>query len=327
MGALAAQQATASLKEYAERYITKRTVDGASEKTVLIYRAWLTHPVVEGKRSHPGGIAAHVPDVASLDSRTVAAYFTALRDRGLAASSRSQAHRTVKAFVAWLEKRSVHGPLPQGDPMEDVEVAVPRTLPTVPKAEDVQAVLDACERHSLSGLRNRALILAMADSLLRRQEALNLRVCDYERGDKATPPRFQIRRGKGNKDRMASVGEETAYALRKYLDEREGHGPLDPLFAAAGSGERLTGRGVAQILHRLCDRAKLPRERWLHPHALRHWGATAWLRSGVGLESLRLQLGHSSLAVTSKYLHLVPDDVQREHMRASPLSRLGIRVK
>ena len=323
---MAVTQDTAALADYAERYILKRTVDGASEKTVLIYKSWLTHPIVEGKRSHPGGIAAHVPDVASLDSRSMAAYFTLLKDRGLAASSRSQAHRTVKAFIAWLEKRSVCGPLAQGDPLEDIQVTVPKTLPTVPKAEDVQAVLDACDKYTLSGLRNRAVILAMADSLLRRQEALNLRVDDYRRGDKTTPPSFLIRLGKGGKDRIASVGEETAYALQKYLDEREGYGPLSPLFATE-SGERISGRGIGQILHRLCKRAGLPRGRWLHPHSLRHWGATSWLRAGIGLEQLRLQLGHTSLAVTSKYLHLVPDDVQKAHMRASPLARLGLRAR
>ena len=325
MGALPATKAAVLLAEYAERYIAKRTVDGASEQTLRIYRNWLTHPIVEDGRTHPGGITAHVPDVASLDSLAVQRYFTLLKERGLKASSRHQSLRTIRAFVAWLRKPTVCGPLPHGDPLDDVDVALPKALPPIPKVEDLQKVLDACG-DGLSGLRNKAVVLALSDSGLRRQEALNMRIDDYRRGDRNTPPSFLVRLGKGGKDRIASCGEETSHAIARYLNERENYGPLDPLFAAE-SGERLTGRGLAQILHRLCERAGLPRDRWMHPHQLRHLCATLWLRAGVNIESLRLQLGHADISTTQKYLHLVPDDVQREHMRASPLARSGVRVR
>ena len=326
MGAPAAQQATASLKEYVSRYIAKRTTEGASEQTLRIYRFWLTHPVTEKNgRSHPGGIAAHVGTVDELDSLAVQRYFTLLKDRGLKPSTRHQAYRTVKAWTRWLQKRTVHGPLPHGDPMEDVQVKVPRELPRLAKVEDIQAVINACDR-SGAGLRNRAAVLAMADSLMRRAEIVHLLVSDYRPGDRRTGPTFHVRLGKGGKDRIISCGAETHDALTAYLDARENYTPAGPLFAAE-SGESLTTRGLARVLHRLSDRADLPRERWLAPHQLRHWGATNWHRAGVPLATIQQQLGHSSVTTTMRYLHLDVSDLQREHMEHSPLARAGVRIK
>jgi len=35
-----------------------------------------------------------------------------------------------------------------------------------------------------------------------------------------------------------------------------------------------------------------------HPHALRHFAATSWLRGGAGLDEVRWLLGHESLTTT-----------------------------
>ncbi len=54
-------------------------------------------------------------------------------------------------------------------------------------------------------------------------------------------------------------------------------------------------RHLVQILHRLSQKAKLPDPRRLHPHALRHFAVTSWLRGGAGLDEVRRLLGHESL--------------------------------
>lgn len=151
-------------------------------------------------------------------------------------------------------------------------------------------------------------------------------MCDWLRGDRESLPSFNVIMGKGGKDRLCACGAETVAAIKRYLGAREGYDSLDPLLASGG-GVRLTGRAAAMILHRLSERAGLPPDRYIHPHSLRHFCATAWIRAKIDLERLRLQLGHTSLETTQKYLSLCPDDIQRAHAQASPLARLGIRVK
>jgi site-specific recombinase XerD len=63
----------------------------------------------------------------------------------------------------------------------------------------------------------------------------------------------------------------------------------------------LKGRHLVQILHRLSKKAGLVANRRLHPHALRHFAATSWLRGGAGLDEVRRQLGHESLNTTLRY--------------------------
>jgi site-specific recombinase XerD len=79
-----------------------------------------------------------------------------------------------------------------------------------------------------------------------------------------------------------------------------------------------------QILHRLSNKAGLPAHRRLHPHALRHFAATSWLRGGAGLDEVRRLLGHESLSTTLRYSSLVGADLQRAHKRAGAIERLRI---
>jgi site-specific recombinase XerD len=45
----------------------------------------------------------------------------------------------------------------------------------------------------------------------------------------------------------------------------------------------------------------------VHPHLLRHTAASLAVQSGIALEVVGEILGHSSVAITSKYAHLRPE--------------------
>lgn len=44
-------------------------------------------------------------------------------------------------------------------------------------------------------------------------------------------------------------------------------------------------------------------------HLLRHTAATTWLRSGASIRTVQMLLGHSSLAITARYLHSTPGEL------------------
>ena len=321
MGSKSTSQA-AALRPLIESFIAQKTTNGYSAATISIYRHWLHQ------------LADAVPDVEALDSLALTKFLTRLRQRGVAPSTLHQCFRNCKTFIRWLS--AAVGGLSH-DPLAGTQVRVPKTLPDVPRPEELQALLDQCDTRKPVGLlteskrralmlhwRNRALILAMAESGLRRAEVLGLSIDDWNRGDRETLPSFRIRNGKGGRDRVSAAESLTASAITEYLRLRAVYAATDPLFAS-DDGRRLQGRSLAKILERLSAGAGLLRPRWIHPHSLRHFAGTSWLKFGVGLDQVRRQLGHASLSTTLIYSSLQPSDVQDAIRRASALERMGIK--
>jgi integrase len=99
----------------------------------------------------------------------------------------------------------------------------PRTLPQVPSKDDVNAILAACTR-KLTGVRNRAMIIASIDSALRASELCNLTVGDYHPADR----QVIVRRGKGQRDRVGFLSPTSVREIDRYLLARTAHGrPFD----------------------------------------------------------------------------------------------------
>jgi len=89
------------------------------------------------------------------------------------------------------------------------------------------------------------------------------------------------------------------------------------------SGDRLTARGLYQLVHRLASRTELQTR--CSPHVLRHTFARSFLMNGGDVFSLQRILGHSpsSIQATRRYVALLDDDLRAVHRLASPADRLG----
>jgi site-specific recombinase XerD len=71
----------------------------------------------------------------------------------------------------------------------------------------------------------------------------------------------------------------------------------------------LTRHGVTQLLRRLAERGGLSdaEVKQVHPHALRHWAATAMNEGGKDVREVQAILGHESLTTTETYLAKIED--------------------
>lgn len=292
--------AVSQASELAAQFLTSKRVSGCSTRTLQVYQWWLNVLLRE--------------TAGQLTPLTVQAFFARLRERNLSASTIHQAYRTTKTYFRWC--LSV-GALTE-NPLRGFAVRTPRTLPTVPTDAELRAVVGACSDDTL-GLRNRALVLVMADAGLRASEVLHLLVEDWKPSDRS----LFVRSGKGAKDRTVFVTPTTARAIREYLSTRRILASEDYLFTT-DDGQPLHVRHLVQTLHRLSKRAGIEITRRLHPHALRHYAATSWLRNGMGLEEVRRLLGHSTLSTTLRYSNLVSADVAAAHKKAGALERLHL---
>jgi integrase/recombinase XerD len=59
-----------------------------------------------------------------------------------------------------------------------------------------------------------------------------------------------------------------------------------------------------------------------YPHRFRRTFALWCLRDGMDLHSLRVLMGHSSLAVLQRYLALAGEDIERAHKLHSPVDKV-----
>jgi site-specific recombinase XerD len=156
--------------------------------------------------------------------------------------------------------------------------------------------------------------MVMLDSGIRVAELVNL-VLDDINLDTGS---IIIRKGKGNKQRIVRVGTKAQKALWQYVNLYH-RGDTKSLFTDP-SGVSLGVGGVELMVRRLGKKCGLKE---VHVHRLRHTFAISFLRAGGDVFSLQYLLGHSTLAMTQRYLQsLNADDAAKAHKRCSPLDNL-----
>ena len=186
------------------------------------------------------------------------------------------------------------------------------------KPDQVEAMRDAAHsgRH---GLRDEALVTVLYDTGLRRAElaALDRDMVDLDEGELRIPASIQKDYPNENTPSPATFELDrggdlrTVRALRAYLNERDSSSPA--LFKSQKSN-RMTGKGVNDVVKRLADRAVVnpytyegrgePED--VSAHTLRHSVAWRMLRAEDGntLYDVRNRLRHATIVTTErKYDH------------------------
>jgi len=181
-----------------------------------------------------------------------------------------------------------------------------RTFPAEPlTGDEVRALLRAISTRGATGLRNRALVVAMWRAGLRVSEALAL----YPKDVDAQAGTLAVLHGKGDKRRTVAMDPEAFAVLERWLDRRSALGVNGraPVFCTLKGGP-LKSSYVRTWLGRVAKKAGL--EKRLHAHGFRHTFAVELMREGVPLNVISAALGHSNLATTSRYLsHIAPKEV------------------
>jgi site-specific recombinase XerD len=187
-------------------------------------------------------------------------------------------------------------------------------------AGEIGRLLEACSRRAPTGVRNRALIVILWRAGLRVSEALALGVKDVD----WVSGTLHVLNGKGGKQRMVALDPLAFGVIERWLvlrrDLEVGVGA--PLLCTLG-GKRVQSAYVRALLPRLAARAGIAKR--VHAHGLRHTHAAELMREGVPLNLIQRQLGHSTIAVTSRYLqHVTPQElVEAMQRRAWPEAAAG----
>jgi len=155
---------------------------------------------------------------------------------------------------------------------------------------------------SLTGRRNRCIFLLALRAQLRCFEILALRVCDVNTKNCS----ITVLKGKGGKRRVAGIDAETAREIDRWIAARPDND--NGLLFASHQGMPLHTSYVRKLAARHAVLGGINRR--VHVHGFRHTGACKLAASNVDIRIIQKQLGHSSLAVTDRYLdHLGANDV------------------
>lgn len=227
------------------------------------------------------------------------------RDRGNGARTRNSRLAAIKSFMHFMEHRE-----PAALDQIRRVLALPyrrhdvRPVPYLTPAE-AQALLDAPDPSTRSGVRDRALLHVGITGGLRVSELVGLRVDELTFRDRYLDLRI---RGKGRKERVLTLWKVVGDGVRAWLAVR-GDTAAPELFVNA-RGQALTRAGAEYILRKHVTTAQktcpsLAAKR-VSPHVLRHTSAMNTLRATRDIRKVSLWLGHATTQSTEVYLSQDP---------------------
>jgi site-specific recombinase XerD len=236
----------------------------------------------------------NVTDPAEITPRHVRAYLAELIGRGLKDTTLHAHARAIRTLLRfWHAEKYIP---------EVVLFTMPRMekkrLPVL-DPDQLQQVLKSCT------IREKALILFLVDSGVRRSEASRLKWEDVDMGSGLV----RVKQGKGKKDRSSVIGATTRRALlayRRTLQER------------TGSIFHLAPSGITMIFRRLSKRTGIH----VTAHSLRRTFTILSLRAGMDVLHLQALGGWSSLDMVFHYAGMVDDDLLQAHKAHSPVDSL-----
>jgi integrase/recombinase XerD len=239
-------------------------------------------------------------------------YFAERTRLGYAPRSNARLLSALRAFYAQLLRRGAI----TTDPAALLEAPkLGRSLPKALSESQVEALLAAPEVDDPAGLRDRAMLELMYATGLRVSELVSLPAAGLNLRQGVVRVT-----GKGRKERLVPLGEESQHWLERYLAAARpkfaGKLPRLPLFLGA-RGEAISRQQFWKTVKTLAARAGVD-PALVSPHGLRHSFATHLLNHGADLRALQMLLGHASLSTTQVYTLVATEGLKRLHQRHHP---------
>ena len=278
---------------------------GPVEEALVRYRRYLTVERGLGEATARGYVDAVRPflhrcvsadgvtlDIQGLGEADVTAFMVAR----CAEQSCRPAQLTATALRSLLNFLHVTGAITRSLVTAVPSVARRRLAKLPPRLDpdDVQRLLAACDRQTLAGCRDFAVITAVARLGLRVAELANLRLDDlrWRAGE-------VVIHGKGHRVERMPLPTDVGDAIAAYLRQRParalGRTVFVRLLAPLGP---LSTTAMTQIVAAAAQRAGLGR---FHAHRLRHFAATQLLSAGAPLSEIQQFLRHARLQTTAIY--------------------------
>ena len=245
------------------------------------------------------------------------AYMVFTANQGYAEKTQARRLSALREFYKFLYTEKIR----KDNPSEALDSPrLKKTLPKYLSEEEINRLFDAIDTISQESkaARMRALLEILYASGLRVSELVTLpaNVANIKEN-------VLIVRGKGSKDRMVPLTDAAKKALKNWIPQREKTLPKGResrwLFPSTGKSGHLTRESFFLELKELAVKADIAPER-VSPHVIRHSFASHLVAHDADLRTVQQMLGHSDIATTQIYTHILDNLLKSSVEKSHPLS-------
>ncbi len=283
-------------------FCIEQRIKGNSDKTIKYY-GYCVNPLIDFL-----GKDFEIEEITILNLKQ---YVFSLQDKNIASNTIKSYVKGIKAFVSWLYKENYI--------FEDLSAKL-----ALPKAEkkvinvltdnEIKKLFSVFNTKTFVGIRNYCICALMLDSGLRKNEVVRMQLSDLHIAEN-----YVIVKGKGNKQRIVPLGLKSQKYLVKYMVMRPAFVMSKALFLTKNY-EPIKQGTIDKEFKKL---KKVFLTRRIYPHLLRHTFATRYLENGGNIYALQQILGHSSLDMVQKYVHLTQSKNAVYFTNFSPLDNIS----
>lgn len=207
----------------------------------------------------------------------------------------------VKLFFQWTEQEGIYPNIANRVKGARIDTEHKKDYLTT---KQVNKLLEAIDRTTLSGKRDYAILSVMVTTGLRTISIINANIEDIRTAGDDIALYY---RGKGHAEKATyvKIAEPVEEAIRDYLTARGTADGKEPLFASIANrnnGGRMTTRSISRIVKNSLADVDLISDR-LTAHSLRHTAATLNLLNGATVEETQQMLNHVNINTTLIYSH------------------------
>ncbi len=242
--------------------------------------------------------------------------FLLIKKRYLSPSSLARLITSIKMFHRFL----VSDNYCENDPTQNLDSPhLGLRLPKVLTFHEVEALLNAPDSSTHTGIRDKAMLELLYATGMRVSEIVNLKLenVNLELG-------YLRCTGKRDKERIVPIGSEAIKFIKLYLEKvRSSHKALSRqsvrqpnILFLNPSGRKFSRVGFWKIIKKYAALSEINKQ--ITPHTLRHSFATHLLERGADLRSIQEMLGHENISSTQIYTHLSRERLKDLHKKFHP---------
>ena len=284
-------------KDHIDRFLDALWMErGVSDNTLTAYRSdlqkyalWLDKNKCEMTNAQEGHLRSYLSSMKGRTAKTMARHLSSLR-----------------SLYGYLVREGIT----KHDPGARIEAPkLGRQLPKFLTEAEVEALLNAPDTGNPLGLRDRAMLEILYATGLRVSELIGLQ-----------PGQVNLRQGvvrvlgKGNKERLVPLGEESIEWLNRYLQGARIEllkGSMSDALFPTRRGTVMSRQAFWYLIKRHAAVAGI--NKTISPHILRHAFATHLLNHGADLRVVQMLLGHSDISTTQIYTHIAQERIKNLH--------------